>query len=88
MTEPLTHAQLVKNNREQLRISSEVYQGVPLVQLRVVVKLTESSGIWSPTKKGVAFQPHMLPDVIAALQRAEAHARELGLLHEEGRKAA
>ena len=80
MNEPVTHAQLVKNNREQLRISSEVYQGVPLVQLRVVVKLTESSGIWTPTKKGVAFQPHMLAGVIAALQAAEAHAREQGLI--------
>jgi hypothetical protein len=80
MSEPRTYAQLVKNSREQLRISSEVYQGVPLVQVRVVMKLSESSGIWSPTKKGLAFQPHMLPDIIAALRAAEAHAREQGLI--------
>jgi hypothetical protein len=80
MSEPQVYAQLVKNTREQLRISSEVYQGVPLIQVRVVVKLSESSGIWSPTKKGLAFQPHMLPDIIAALQKAEAHAREQGLI--------
>lgn len=70
-------ALLDKNRREKLRIALDQYQGVDLIDIRVAVQLTESSGIWTPTKKGVSFQPHMLPDVIRALTRAaELYASE------------
>jgi hypothetical protein len=65
-------AMLDKNRREKLRIALDNYQGVDLIDIRVAVQITETSGVWSPTKKGVSFQPHMLPDVIEALQRALA----------------
>ena len=63
-------ALLDKNRREKLRIALDNYQGVDLIDVRVAVKLSETSGIWTPTKKGVSFQPHLLPEVIRALIRA------------------
>lgn len=63
-------ALLDKNSREKLRVALDSYQGVPLVDVRIAVQLTESSGIWTPTKKGVSFRQDMLPDVLAALLAA------------------
>lgn len=80
MTEPIVIAVLPKNRREALRIALDHYRGTDLVDLRVVVELSETSGLATPTRKGLAVRVEMLPDLIAALAQAEAKARELGLL--------
>lgn len=80
MTQPTVIAVLPKNRRESLRIALDQYQGSNLVDLRVVVELSESSGLATPTRKGVALRVEMLPALIEALGKAEAKARELGLL--------
>lgn len=80
MTEPIVIAVLPKNRREALRIALDHYRGTNLVDLRVVVEVSETSGLATPTRKGVAVRLEMLPDLIAALAQAEAKARELGLL--------
>ncbi len=80
MTEPIVIAVLPKNRREALRIALDHYRGANLVDLRVVVELSETSGLAIPTRKGLAVRVEMLPDLIAALAQAEAKARELGLL--------
>lgn len=76
---PLIVANLQKDRRETLRIALDRYQGVNLIDLRVCVDLTESSGIQTPTKKGLSLRVEMLPEIIAALLEAQAQARELGL---------
>ncbi len=80
MSQPTVIAVLPKNRRESLRIALDQYQGSNLVDLRVVVELSETSGLATPTRKGVALRVEMLPDLIEALGKAEAKARELGLL--------
>lgn len=80
MTQPTVIAVLPKNRRESLRIALDQYQGSNLVDLRVVVELSETVGLATPTRKGVALRVEMLPDLIEALGKAEAKARELGLL--------
>lgn len=80
MTLPTVIAVLPKNRRESLRIALDQYQGSNLVDLRVVVELSETGGLATPTRKGVALRVEMLSDLIEALGKAEAKARELGLL--------
>ena len=83
MTEPIVIAVLPKNRREALRIALDHYRGTNLVDLRVVVEVSETSGLATPTRKGVAVRLEMLPDLIAALNKrypglAEESSLELG----------
>jgi hypothetical protein len=79
MAEPIWTGR--KNARESLRVSRQTFKGVELVDIRVVVPLTATApDCLTPTAKGVSFQPHLLPAVIAALQEAERQARAEGLL--------
>ena len=73
-------ADLPKNKAENVRVALDRYAGVDLVDIRVTVELTIGTGLRAPTKKGVSCRLAMLPDLIAGLQRAEAMAREQGLL--------
>ena len=73
-------ASLEKNRRERLRVALDRYQGVDLIDLRITVDLSASSGVQSPTKKGVALRIEQLPALRAALAEAEATARAMGLL--------
>ena len=52
-----------KNTQEEIRIGLDEFKGHPLVSIRVWVTDRDL-----PTKKGIAFNPDLLPDVIAALQ--------------------
>jgi len=42
------------------------------------VKLTENE--WGPTRKGITCKVELLPEIIKALQDAEAEARKCGML--------
>lgn len=68
MTDQLI-ATIEKNTREEIRIDLREFKGHPLVSIRVWV--TEED---LPTKKGLAFNPGLLPDVIAALETAQEEA--------------
>lgn len=80
MREPIIIAAFPKNRRETFRVALDQWQGVDLVDLRVTVDLTGTSGVQSPTKRGVSLNVALLPQLVAALQEAEARARELGLI--------
>jgi hypothetical protein len=80
MSAPITVKVLEKNARERVRISLDRYRGVDLIDVRVTVELSSSSGTWVPTAKGLSLRIEQLADLIEALQAAEAEARTRGLL--------
>lgn len=80
MSEPHVIAQLPKNSRETLRVSLDEYRGHNLINVRVCVPLSETSGILAPTMAGVSLSIAMLPALSQALIRAEEAAREKGWL--------
>ena len=59
---------LRKNVHEVIRIQPSAFRGHDLVDVRVWVGGDMPGGKLIPTKKGVAFQPAQLPEVIDALQ--------------------
>jgi len=78
MSAPVIIAELEKNRRERVRVALDQWQGHNLLDLRVTTQLTEGTDAWMATKKGVSVNVVMLPDLLAALVKAEAKARELG----------
>lgn len=60
-------AQIPKNSHEEFRVTAETFKGTPLVHLRVWYRDGES---FSPSHKGVAMHPEMLPEIIGALKQA------------------
>lgn len=63
-----------KNRAEEIRVSREEYMGHDLVTVRVWFKA--ETGDMHPTKKGVAFNAALLPDIQKAL--ADITAQEGG----------
>ena len=61
-------ARIPKNSREEYRVTSETFKGVPLVHFRVWYRADDDE--FAPSHKGVAIHPDSLPDIIAALQVA------------------
>ncbi len=84
MIAPTVIASLAIGRRETLRVALDKHAGVDLIDLRVMVDLNETTGIRTPTKKGVTLQIGMLPDLITALLAAQAKAGEQGLLPAAG----
>lgn len=76
-TQSFTVAELKKNSREVLKVSLSEYLGFPLADVRTYAPVP-GSGVLAPTKKGISVRVDMLPDLIAALQQAEAKARDMG----------
>lgn len=83
MTLPIVLDTFQKNQREDLRIALDEYLGTRLIDLRVCMELSKTSGVLTPTSKGVSVAVDKLPRIIAALQAAEAKARELGWMAED-----
>ena len=83
LAEPITVAKISKNRRrtESVHISLSEYEGHNLINVRVYA--TGSDGIDRPTVKGVSMSVRKLPELARALAKAEAKARELGLLEAE-----
>lgn len=80
MKAPIVIASLFKNAREQVRICLDSYQGVDLIDMRITVELGETAGVRTPTKKGLSLRVEQLPDLIAALQKAQVAAQSEGIL--------
>ncbi len=70
---------ITKNKREEIRVALTKYEGHDLCDIRVFSE-TYTSDERVATKKGVCVSVAKLPDLIEALQKAEAEARAAGLL--------
>jgi hypothetical protein len=83
LAEPIEIAKFWKNRRrsESVHVTLSEYEGHNLINVRVYA--TGADGIDRPTTKGVAMGIGKLPELARALAKAEAKARELGLLEAE-----
>lgn len=72
-----------KNSLEEIRVGLDEWKGRDLVNIRVWAEPYEG-GERRPTKKGLAVAVTKLPALVEALQKAEAAARDAGLLGAEG----
>lgn len=72
-------ATIGKNNREEIRVSLDQFNGHDLISLRV---FTDNSKVEHrlPTKAGIAMKVTKLPALIDGLQKALAEARRRGLV--------
>jgi hypothetical protein len=74
-------AVLTKNKLEEIRIGLSEFNGHDLINVRVWADRRDGAdGPRIPTKAGIACRVALLPELVTALQKAEAEARRLGLL--------
>jgi hypothetical protein len=83
LTEPVPIAKFWKNRgrNESLHVALSEYEGHNLINVRIYS--TGTDGIDRPTPKGIAMSVRKLPELARALAKAEAKARELGLIDDE-----
>ena len=82
--EPVIVAEFWANRRgESVRVQLREFEGRPLVDVRK--HFTNGEGKLQATKKGLAIAVIRLPELAAAINRALATARELGLVNEAGK---
>ena len=55
--------EIQKNQKEKIIVSTNEYQGHKYIDLRVHYE-DETSGEYKPTKKGIAINPKILPEVV------------------------
>jgi hypothetical protein len=77
-------AKLWKDRRriKSVHVDLSTFENHPFINIRIWE--TGSDGIDRPTKAGVALGVAKLPELARALAKAEAKARELGLIDGEG----
>jgi hypothetical protein len=79
LEKPIEVAKFFKNRRKDvIVVSLSTYEGRNLVDVRQ--HFTNDQGLMRPTSKGVAMVVLRLPELAAAVNKALAKARELGLL--------
>lgn len=80
IAEPVEIAKFWKNRgrNESVHVTLSQYEGRSLINVRVYS--TGIDGIDRPTQKGIAMAVGKLPILAQALTKAEARARELGLI--------
>lgn len=83
LAEPIEIAKFWKNRgrSESVHITLSEYAGHSLINVRVWQ--TGSDGVDRPTVKGIAMAIAKLPELARAIVKAEAKAKELGLLEAE-----
>jgi hypothetical protein len=69
-----------KNALEEIRVELSEFNGHNLINIRVWADPRNGGAERIPTKAGIACRVALLPEIIEALQRAEAAARKAGLL--------
>ncbi len=69
-----------KNSREEIRVELSKFNGYDLINIRVWADPHDGGETRIPTKSGIACKVALLPQIISALQAAEAEARKLGLI--------
>lgn len=78
---PVTVAIIEKGN-DQVRITLDRYMDAPTIDVRIFSPFTMAQ-VPMPTKRGVTLAIGRLPELVRALQGAEARAMELGLIGRE-----
>jgi hypothetical protein len=79
LEEPIEIAKFFKNRRKDvIVVSLSTFEGCNLVDVRQ--HFTNEQGQMRPTQKGIAMLTARLPELHAAIAKALAKARELGLL--------
>ena len=76
-------ATIPKSKIEEIRVQLTRYMDLDLLDLRIFTDVGADDGKRLPTKKGISIRVARLPDIIAALQLAEAEAIKRGLLGRE-----
>lgn len=66
-----------KNMKEQIRVEFAEFKGYDLFGIRVYAE-TENGMV--ATKKGITINVKLLPELVAALQKAQARAAKEGLI--------
>ena len=61
--------EIQKNQKEKIIVSTNEYKGHKYIDLRVHYE-DEVSGDYKPTKKGIAVNPKILPDVVEMMVKA------------------
>jgi Transcriptional Coactivator p15 (PC4) len=86
LPEPVEVAKFWRNRwrRDAIVVSLSTYEGHNLISVRT--HTTSQDGKMLPTTKGVALAIARLPELAAAVQKALAKARELGLIDDDGAK--
>src|SRR5437763_12645249 len=69
-----------KNGLEEIRVGLAEFNGHDLINIRVWTEPRNGGAERIPTKAGIACRVALLPEIIDALQQAEAQARARGLL--------
>lgn len=79
LPEPIEVAKFFANRKgDVVIVSLREFEGMPLLDIRK--HYADGSGFLRPTRKGIAVVIRRLPDLAAAIMKAEKTARELGLL--------
>ena len=73
-------ATIRKNALEEIRVGLSEFNGHDLLNIRIWTDPRNGGSERIPTKAGIACRVALLPEIIEALQRAEAQARARGLL--------
>jgi hypothetical protein len=83
LPEPVIVERFWKNRRhDAIVVTLSTFQGKNIVDVRM--HAMNKAGQLQPTGKGVAMVVLRLPELAAAINKALAKARELGLLEDEG----
>ena len=69
-----------KNALEEIRVGLSEFNGHDLLNIRIWTDPRNGGSERIPTKAGIACRLALLPEIIEALQQAEAQARARGLL--------
>jgi hypothetical protein len=73
-------ATIEKNKLEEIRVGLSEFNGHDLLNIRIWAAPRNGGAERIPTKAGICCNVRLLPDLIAALQKAEVAARQAGLL--------
>ena len=83
LDEPLLVGQFHRNRRgEVVRVSLSTYENRNICDVRVY--FTGKDGLPLPTKKGVCISVLRIPELLAALTKAQQQSVDLGLVEPEG----
>lgn len=83
LAEPVIVSEFWANRRgESIRVQFRTFEGMVLLDVRK--HYTGADGKLLPTRKGLSLTIRRLPDLNAALAKAEHKARELGLIKPVG----
>jgi hypothetical protein len=82
LPEPIEVAKFWRNRRgESIHVILKEFEGRAIIDIRT--HFTDRSGITQPTRRGLALLVAKLPELLKAIQKANARAVELGLLDDE-----